>query len=978
MPRMKHFLKKLHIGGGGADQRMTVPPPPPESPSGDGSDAAEPIGEGSGPLAPAAPSSATSAAGDDDAGFSFFEEEYQVQLAMAISASDPDGLADPDSVQINAAKRMSLGCSASIGVGGGGGGGGGGSPMGYLSFRYWNYNVVNYDEKLTDGFYDVYGIVSNCSLQGEMPSLVSLQAMSVSDNVDYGVVTVNRTIDQALQKLETRAVSISSECRTTQLGPVASGLVQKIANLVVDSMGGPVSDADGILRRWTIKSHELRTSLNTVVLPLGLLEVGLSRHRALLFKVLADRVNLPCALVKGSYYTGTDEGAVNLIKIDDGSEYIIDLMGAPGSLIPAEIPSIHLQNSGLNLLNSATVEQTVKDLCLALDNVSSQFEKQNMILEGSSYDRIDAGLKTNLNSRVSPLLEIGSAKTTEQNQTEKFEHEFGKLLPPLGRPQVDVEGISEATSSAQQMKLNDVSKYVVSAAKDPEFAQKLHAVLLESGASPPTDLFSDLNPSLELEEQKGSGNENIFSDGSIREKEAQMHNNLSMFFNSSLVTVREEKCSSSTNDKNTQQNFSEGACKESKLAYTNRSPVGMCNPSPFATSEGFTSLETPVTEIALANSRFDGTCLVRKASVSSSTSQGKLILETFSKQPQYVNAPLPLGAQCSQADVGSIVTTANANINVFLKDDRGSADDSKLKHIARDDNNLQITSVAVEEQNNPLAEVAEWEIPWENLQIGERIGLGSCGEVYRADWNGTEVAVKKFLDQDLSGDALEQFRCEVKIMLRLRHPNVVLFMGAVTRPPNLSILTEYLPRGSLYRLLHRPKVQLEEKRRLRMALDVAKGMNYLHSSHPPIVHRDLKSPNLLVDRNWVVKVCDFGLSRLKHHTFLSSKSTAGTPEWMAPEVLRNEPSDEKSDVYSFGVILWELATLRMPWSGMNPMQVVGAVGFQNRRLDIPKEIDPVAAQIISDCWQSDPSQRPSFAQLMSPLKQLQRFVVAAR
>ncbi|KAJ6832820.1 serine/threonine-protein kinase EDR1-like [Iris pallida] len=215
-------------------------------------------------------------------------------------------------------------------------------------------------------------------------------------------------------------------------------------------------------------------------------------------------------------------------------------------------------------------------------------------------------------------------------------------------------------------------------------------------------------------------------------------------------------------------------------------------------------------------------------------------------------------------------------------------------------------------------------------------------------------------------------------MLRLRHPNVVLFMGAVTRPPNLSILTEYLPRGSLYRLLHRPKVQLEEKRRLRMALDVAKGMNYLHSSHPPIVHRDLKSPNLLVDRNWVVKVCDFGLSRLKHHTFLSSKSTAGTPEWMAPEVLRNEPSDEKSDVYSFGVILWELATLRMPWSGMNPMQVVGAVGFQNRRLDIPKEVDPVAAQIISDCWQSDPSQRPSFAQLMSPLKQLQRFVVAAR
>jgi sterile alpha motif and leucine zipper-containing kinase AZK len=80
--------------------------------------------------------------------------------------------------------------------------------------------------------------------------------------------------------------------------------------------------------------------------------------------------------------------------------------------------------------------------------------------------------------------------------------------------------------------------------------------------------------------------------------------------------------------------------------------------------------------------------------------------------------------------------------------------------------------------------------------------------------------VKKFLDQDLSGVALDQFKCEVGIMSRLRHPNVVLFLGYVTQPPNLSILTEYLPRGSLYRLLHRPNSQIDETRRLKMALDV--------------------------------------------------------------------------------------------------------------------------------------------------------------
>ncbi|KAM0002106.1 putative protein kinase TKL-CTR1-DRK-2 family [Helianthus debilis subsp. tardiflorus] len=178
--------------------------------------------------------------------------------------------------------------------------------------------------------------------------------------------------------------------------------------------------------------------------------------------------------------------------------------------------------------------------------------------------------------------------------------------------------------------------------------------------------------------------------------------------------------------------------------------------------------------------------------------------------------------------------------------------------------------------------------------------------------------------------------------------------------------------GSLYKLLHRPNNQLDIRRRLRMALDTARGMNYLHNCTPVIVHRDLKSPNLLVDKNWVVKVCDFGLSKMKNSTFLSSRSTAGTAEWMAPEVLRNEPSDEKSDVYSFGVVLWELCTMQQPWNGMNPMQVVGAVGFQHRRLEIPDDMDPVIADIITKCWQTDPKLRPTFADIMAALKPLQK------
>ena len=114
--------------------------------------------------------------------------------------------------------------------------------------------------------------------------------------------------------------------------------------------------------------------------------------------------------------------------------------------------------------------------------------------------------------------------------------------------------------------------------------------------------------------------------------------------------------------------------------------------------------------------------------------------------------------------------------------------------------------------------------------------------------------------------------------------------------PNLCIVTQYVPRGSLFRLLHRtPSFQPDERRRLQMALDVCRGMNYLHTSRPPVIHRDLKSPNLLVDKDLTVKVCDFGLSRVRRSTVLSAKSQAGTPEWTAPEVLKSQPCNEASD-----------------------------------------------------------------------------------
>ncbi|KAM3379030.1 serine/threonine-protein kinase EDR1 [Capsicum galapagoense] len=871
MSKMKHLLRKLHIGGGVADPpphhtpHLTSPPPVID-PSQQQTNRLEQSVSTSSLPPKTTPSSSSalpkplelnsvSASASESADFNYFEEEFQVQLALAISVSDPDSREDPETAQIKAAQEISLGCSPFE------------NPVEFLSLRYWNYNVVNYDERVMDGFYDVYGINSNATIQGKMPLLVDLKAVSVLDNVDYEVILVNRAADMELRQLEDRVYFMSRECRALKKVPVTSFLVEKIADLVVNRMGGPVNDAEEMSKKWTARSYQLRVSLNSIILPLGCLDIGHSRHRALLFKVLADRINLPCKLVKGSYYTGTDDGAVNLIKFDNGSEYIIDLMGAPGALIPTEAPSAQLQSYAVDV-------HSVTPLPSGGTIISFPVLDTQTGTESGSVTTTHGAANT-LISSTEPAFYRNEAKGDcgVRTVSTQIEHDSGNLLP-LSRRLCDASAVSHDNASiAQITQAREACENVNGLAENSEV--KLQGVFSQS------QIY--LQPDLVLGVVAGK---NQLSEERIVDTRQSSENNMQ-----SLVA--------------------------------------------------FTRMQFPYS-ISYKSEQY--TVAAPGDHTLNDTSGDKFYREKF----------------------GNI-----SDNNCTFKDKEST---TKAREMVTC---MQSKSYAVQkEQLDPMLRgVGEWEIPWENLHVFERIGIGSYGEVYRAEWNGTEVAVKKFMNQDITSDALAQFKCEIEIMLRLRHPNVVLFMGAVTRPPNLSILTEYLPRGSLYKLLHRPSIQIEEKKRLRMALDVAKGMNYLHTSNPLIVHRDLKTPNLLVDKNWVVKVCDFGMSRMKHHTFLSSKSTAGTAEWMAPEVLRNEPSNEKSDVFSFGVILWELATLKVPWTGMNSMQVVGAVGFQGRRLDIPASVDPIIAEIISECWNQNPQVRPSFGQIISRLKRLQHLNV---
>ncbi|KAK9008674.1 hypothetical protein V6N11_075559 [Hibiscus sabdariffa] len=903
------------------------------------------------------------------------EEEYQIQLALELSARE-----DPEAAQIEAVKQISLGsCDPEN------------TPAEVVAFRYWNYNSLNYDDKILDGFYDLYGILTEPTSE-RMPSLLDLQGASVSGNVSQEAVLVNRAFDANLLKLEQKALELTANLRSESLAFVSSNLVQKLAVLVSDYMGGPVADPENMSRAWRSLSYSLKATLGSMVLPLGSLTIGLARHRALLFKVLADTAGIPCRLAKGQQYTGSDDVAVNFVKIDDGREYIVDLMADPGTLIPSDVAGSQVEYAD-SFFSTSPLSRDVDSSHMASSSsgIGSSFEDnsefgtaerrsrlKNFATGGNQSDeRGDFNAFADLSGATSSLEK--SKEPIEDLKTPYMEKVPVRELP--NRPNYPhaharspswTEGIS--SPAVRRMKVKDVSQYMIDAAKEnPQLAQKLHDVLLESGVVAPPNLFTEV-----YSEQLDRSTVEVRLAAETKDGNRQS------------TGPREGK---------NQDDFGPSHClpplPHRKLYAKTSSPHNQ--PEHLKPGEGLRvsypldakeSIGTPVSlQVEAAPIQYSRNVPVAAAAAAAAAVVASSMVVAASMSGTDSSVELPLAAAATATAAAVVATSAAVTKhNDVVADIAGSEpqDSGEREHdvlgVNSEGERISDRSAGNDSSKSDVAleDIADCEIPWEEITLGERIGLGSYGEVYRGDWHGTEVAVKKFLDQDISGELLEEFKSEVLIMKKIRHPNVVLFMGAVTRPPNLSIVTEFLHRGSLYRLLHRPNNQLDERRRLRMALDAARGMNYLHNCTPMIVHRDLKSPNLLVDKNWVVKVCDFGLSRMKHSTYLSSKSTAGTAEWMAPEVLRNEPSNEKCDVYSFGVILWELSTMQQPWGGMNPMQVVGAVGFQHRRLDIPDDMDPTIAEIIRRCWQTDPKLRPTFAEIMAALKPLQKPITSAQ
>ncbi|XP_067371853.1 mitogen-activated protein kinase kinase kinase 20 isoform X2 [Channa argus] len=222
------------------------------------------------------------------------------------------------------------------------------------------------------------------------------------------------------------------------------------------------------------------------------------------------------------------------------------------------------------------------------------------------------------------------------------------------------------------------------------------------------------------------------------------------------------------------------------------------------------------------------------------------------------------------------------------------------------------------------------QIKFDDILFYENCGGGSFGSVYRARWisKDKEVAVKKLL----------KIENEAEILSVLSHRNIIQFYGAIVEAPNYGIVTEYASGGSLYDYLSSDESEkMDMGQIMTWAAEIARGMHYLHSEAPvKVIHRDLKSRNVVLSADKVLKICDFGASKFLTHT--THMSLVGTFPWMAPEVIQSLPVSETCDTFSYGV-----------------------------RLTIPSGCPVSFAELMRSCWATEAKERPLFKQILSTL-----------
>ncbi|GLD99281.1 hypothetical protein PINS_up007999 [Pythium insidiosum] len=272
--------------------------------------------------------------------------------------------------------------------------------------------------------------------------------------------------------------------------------------------------------------------------------------------------------------------------------------------------------------------------------------------------------------------------------------------------------------------------------------------------------------------------------------------------------------------------------------------------------------------------------------------------------------------------------------------------------------------------NDPV--LVTWRLDYDAIKLVRRLAKGAFGEVWIGRYRGHRVAVKRLLEEQLSFEASEDFIREIKLMAWLKHPKVLEFVGvAWTRLVDMLAVTEFMDSGDLRSLLDARRDLTWPAAKLRFALDTVDAIVYLHSLNPVIIHRDLKSRNILVDSKKGAKLGDFGISAAKRQD-RAMTTGVGTARWLAPELARGDTYySEAVDIYSFGVILCELDTHELPFqdaradSGerLSDFAILQRVAAGELRVRCSERCPAKIRRLVERCVALDPAERPTAAEV---------------
>uniref|UniRef100_I3MBG7 TNNI3 interacting kinase n=1 Tax=Ictidomys tridecemlineatus TaxID=43179 RepID=I3MBG7_ICTTR len=259
------------------------------------------------------------------------------------------------------------------------------------------------------------------------------------------------------------------------------------------------------------------------------------------------------------------------------------------------------------------------------------------------------------------------------------------------------------------------------------------------------------------------------------------------------------------------------------------------------------------------------------------------------------------------------------------------------------------------------------------IEFHEIIGSGSFGKVYKGRCRNKIVAIKRYrANTYCSKSDVDMFCREVSILCQLNHPCVIQFVGACLNDPSqFAIVTQYISGGSLFSLLHEQKRILDLQSKLIIAVDVAKGMEYLHNLTQPIIHRDLNSHNILLYEDGHAVVADFGESRFLQSVDEDNMTKQpGNLRWMAPEVFTQcTRYTIKADVFSYALCLWELLTGEIPFAHLKPAAAAADMAYHHIRPPIGYSIPKPISSLLMRGWNACPEGRPEFSEVVTKLEE---------